>query len=92
MSHAITLLNDSMFDPAAMPEYQTLPDAAPKLVSTPPWLAYLAVASAAVSGFHGYRRNKSVGWGIAWFFLGGLFPVIVPTIAVAEGFGKPKRS
>jgi len=66
-----------------------VPPAAPTKV---PWLALLATASAAVSGFHGYRRNKSIGYGILWFILGGLFPVIVPTIAVAEGFGKPKRA
>jgi ABC-type multidrug transport system permease subunit len=74
----------SLIDPAAMPPVP-MP---PKI----PWLAYLATASAAVSGFHGYRRNKSIGWGILWFILGGLFPVIVPTIALAEGYGKPKRA
>jgi hypothetical protein len=70
----------TLIDPTAMPPTRI------------PWLGLLATASAAVSGFHGYRRNKSVGWGIVWFVLGGLFPVIVPTIAIAEGFGQPKRS
>lgn len=50
----------------------------------------LSIASAAVSGYHGYRRNKSIGWGITWFALGSIFPVITPTIALAQGFGKPK--
>jgi hypothetical protein len=53
----------------------------------------LAVASAAASGYHGIKRNNgSVGWGIVWFFLGGLMPVLVPVIATAQGFAVPKRS
>jgi hypothetical protein len=51
----------------------------------------LSAVSAGVSGFHGYRRNNSAGWGIAWFILGGLFPVITPTVAFAQGFGKRAR-
>jgi len=50
----------------------------------------ISAASAGLSGVHGYRRNNSVGWGIAWFVLGGLFPVITPTVAFAQGFGKRK--
>jgi len=50
----------------------------------------LSAVSAGVSGVHGYRRNNSAGWGIAWFILGGLFPVITPTVAFAQGFGKRK--
>lgn len=51
----------------------------------------LSIASAAASGFHGVRRhNGSVGWGIWWFLMGGLFPVITPVVAVAQGFAKPK--
>lgn len=50
----------------------------------------ISAASAGVSGFHGYKRNNSVGWGIAWFILGGMFPVITPTVAFAQGFGKRK--
>lgn len=55
------------------------------------WLwGTLSLVSAAASGYHGYRRNKSVGWGVTWFVLGALFPVVTPVIALAEGFGKPK--
>lgn len=50
----------------------------------------LSTASAAASGYHGYRRNESIGWGIGWFLLGGIFPVITPVIALAQGFGKKK--
>ncbi len=48
------------------------------------------VASAAASAYHGYRRNQSIGWGIGWFLLGSIFPIITPTIAFAQGFGKRK--
>lgn len=50
----------------------------------------LCTVSAAASGYHGYKRNQSVGWAISWFLLGGIFPVITPVIAIAQGFGKEK--
>lgn len=56
------------------------------------WTFYqiLAAASAGVSAYHGYKRNNgSVGWAIVWGFLGGAFPVITPSIALAEGFAEP---
>jgi len=49
----------------------------------------LSVASSGLSAFHGYRRNNSIGWAIGWAILGGMFPVVVPAIAFAQGFGKP---
>lgn len=52
----------------------------------------LSTASFAASVYHGYKRNDSLGWGIWWGFMGALFPVITPTIAVAQGFGKPKKN
>jgi len=52
----------------------------------------LSTASFAASVYHGYKRNDSLGWGIWWGFMGALFPVITPTIAVAQGFGQPKKS
>ena len=56
-----------------------------------PLWAFLSTASMAASAYHGYKRNESIGWAVGWGLLGGLFPVIVPTIAVAQGFGKRKR-
>lgn len=52
----------------------------------------LSTASFAASVYHGYKRNDSLGWGIWWGFMGALFPVITPTIAVAQGFGRPKKN
>jgi len=54
------------------------------------WWA-LSTASMAASAFHGYKRNNSVGWAVVWGILGGLFPVIVPVIAFAQGYGKRAR-
>jgi len=51
----------------------------------------LGTASMAASAFHGYRRNKSVGWALWWGLMGSLFPVFTPAVALAQGFGKPKR-
>lgn len=48
----------------------------------------LSMASAGASAFHGYRRNQSVGWAVAWGAAGAVFPVITPAIAVAQGFGE----
>lgn len=50
----------------------------------------LALLSAAASGYHGYRRNQSIGWAAVWFALGSIFPVVTPVIALAQGFGQKK--
>ncbi len=76
----------------------TIPASPPQIVITQQpskvWEAFYAVlsaTSAALSGYHGYRRHRgSIGWGLAWFALGGIFPVITPTFAFAQGFGKAK--
>jgi hypothetical protein len=55
------------------------------------WTIYwvLGTASSAACAFHGYRRNKSIGWALWWGLMGGLFPIFAPVLAVAEGFAKP---
>ncbi len=57
---------------------------------SPAWVA-LSTVSMALSAYHGYKRNNSVGWALAWGFLGAMFPVIVPTIALAEGYGEKAK-
>lgn len=51
----------------------------------------LSTVSGALSAYHGYKRNDSIGWAIVWYFMGAWFPIITPAIAVAQGFGKPYR-
>jgi hypothetical protein len=43
------------------------------------------------AGYHGYKRNNSVGWALLWSILGGAAPPITGVIAVAQGFGKKKK-
>jgi hypothetical protein len=50
----------------------------------------ISTISGAVSAYHGYKRNNSVGWGIGWFILGSIFPVLTPVIAFAQGYAKPR--
>lgn len=49
----------------------------------------ITVAGTGLGAYHGYKRNNSVGWAIAWGLLGGLFPIITIPVAIAQGFGKP---
>ncbi len=58
-----------------------------------PWPWYvraLLLASGAASTYHGYKRNNSIGWALAWGAAGTIFPIITPTVALAQGFGKRK--
>lgn len=54
-------------------------------------IAVLPMLSSAASAYHGYRRNKSVGWAVAWALMGALFPIVTPAVAIAQGYGKPAR-
>jgi len=53
--------------------------------------AVLVLASAALSAYHGYRRDRKPMSAVGWGFMGALFPVITPVVAIAQGFGKPRR-
>jgi hypothetical protein len=56
-------------------------------------LGLLATVSMAASAYHGIKRNNgSIPYGIWWGLMGTMFPVITPTIAVAQGYAKPLRS
>lgn len=56
------------------------------------WLVWsaLGVVGGAMGAYHGYKRNNSLGWGIAWALLGSMFPIITIPISLAQGFGKRK--
>ena len=56
-----------------------------------PVFGALALASSAASAYHGYKRNRSIGWAIAWGVAGGLAPILTPAIALAQGFGDRKK-
>ena len=57
-------------------------------LSSPSVWGILSMASGAASAYHGYKRNESIPWAIAWGLLGSLFPIITPVIGVAQGFGQ----
>lgn len=48
----------------------------------------VTVGGAAGGAYHGYKRNRSVGWAIWWGLMGALFPIFTIPIAIAQGFGK----
>lgn len=47
-------------------------------------------ASTVASVYHGYRRNDSILWAIVWGLASRVAPVVTPTVAAAQGFGKKK--
>lgn len=51
----------------------------------------LGTLSMAASAYHGYVRNQSIGWALWWGFMGSLFPVITPTIALAQCKASPEN-
>lgn len=56
--------------------------------------AALVIADIALTGalaYHGYRRNKSIGWALVWAVLGGAVPIIGVPVALAQGFAEPKQ-
>lgn len=54
-------------------------------------LSVVATVCGAIAAYHGYKRNNSVGWGIAWYFLGAWFPFITLPVAFAQGYGERAR-
>jgi len=53
----------------------------------------VVLASAAVSAYHGTKRNGgSVFWGVLWFGLGAALPVLTPLVAVGQGLGECKNN
>lgn len=47
-----------------------------------------SVVSTGLGVYHGYKRNDSLGWALWWGLMGGLFPIVTPAVAFAQGFGE----
>lgn len=61
--------------------------------SGPLWTMYSIahLVSMGVLGYHGYKRNDSVGWAIVWGLFGSIvWPITVPIAIFAQGYGKPR--
>lgn len=50
-----------------------------------------SMAGLALGAYHGYKRTKSLGWTAVWAAAGSMAPLITGVVAVAQGFGKPKK-
>lgn len=50
-----------------------------------------SAAGAAIGAYHGYKRNKSVGWALVWGMFGAISPIITSAVAFAQGIGTPKH-
>jgi hypothetical protein len=85
-----SVLKPDDFAPAAYARYPFRGVGALDPTAAAIWKLASAVSMAA-SAFHGYKRNQSIGWALAWGAMGALFPVITPTIALAQGFGEKKK-
>jgi hypothetical protein len=51
----------------------------------------VTVGGAAGGAYHGYKRNRSIGWAVWWGLMGALFPIFTIPIAIAQGFGKREK-
>lgn len=82
--------------PMAPVEVQNLRPVAPSGLATTdqaavtPLAVGLSLAGAALGAWHFTKRHRgSAGWGFFGAVAGAMFPVVVPVIAVAQGFGEP---
>jgi len=51
---------------------------------------WLSRIGAALAAYHGYKRNGSIGWALAWGAAGAFAPIITNAIGFAQGYSKPK--
>ena len=55
-------------------------------------LPVFCTVSGLASAYHGYKRNRnSVGWAVMWFLGGATAPILMPAIAIFQGYAKPAR-
>lgn len=83
------LAADAEPGPVTIDTPTSLPPAEPE-IKIPAWYHVAAAVSGPACLYHGYKRNNSIGWGIAWSLFGGALPLLAVPIALAQGFGKKK--
>lgn len=44
-----------------------------------------------MSAYHGLRRNDSIVWGVIWGIAGRFMPILVPALALAQGYAEKKQ-
>ena len=87
MPRAATVISPALAARTTPPAPATVGQVEPGFNAFNPWVA-LTMASAAASAYHGYARNRSILWAGIWGIAGGVFPIITPAIALAQGFGE----
>lgn len=60
------------------------------LASIPPWMRVAGMVAGAAGAYHGYKRNSSIGWAVAWSIFGSTLPLLAAPVMLAQGFGKKK--
>jgi hypothetical protein len=63
----------------------------PPIPEQPAWKKALSAIAGAACAYHGFKRNESPGWAVAWAAFGSTAPFLALPIALAQGFGKPAR-
>jgi hypothetical protein len=74
----------------AMPLLPPMPPF-PDIPEQPAWRKALGMVAGAACAYHGFKRNESAGWAVAWAAFGSGAPFLALPIALAQGFGKPAR-
>lgn len=71
------------------PSYGATQSALSQLSPTVRWtLVVIGLTAGAISAYHGYKRNNSLGWGVWWYLMGTWFPFITLPVAFAQGYGR----
>ena len=60
----------------------------PVIPEQPPWRKALGMVAGAACAYHGFKRNESAGWAVAWAAFGSGAPFLALPIALAQGFGR----
>ena len=55
------------------------------------FLKIASIAAVSASVYHGYKRNQRVGSAIWWGLGGAIAPVITIPVAIAQGYGQPRK-
>jgi len=50
----------------------------------------LSLAGLVTGIYHGYKRNNSAGWALAWGLFGSVMPFISVPLSIAQGYGEKK--
>lgn len=75
------------------PDPGAMPGSGVTLYGSPMYTVWrvAGLAAGAALAYHGYKRNNSIPWALAWAVFGGMMWPVGLGIAYAQGFAKPSR-